>query len=140
MSIFGNKKELKALAALKGVDADAVTAEQIAAVNAELAEAGINGVVLAQAGAETITAEAAAALNQQITDLTTANGDLSAELASFKAQAGEGDEQQETEETTPGGDDDDEETAPLEDEPADDFNARINAKVSSKFHIPIPKK
>ena len=140
MSIFGNKKELKALAALKGVDADAVTAEQIAAVNAELAEAGINGVVLAQAGAETITPEALAALNQQITDLTAANTTLSNELASFKAQGGEGDEQPEPEETTPAGNDEDEETPPLEDETADDFNARVNARVSQKFHIPIPKK
>ena len=136
MNIFGNKKELKALAALKGVDADAITAEQIAAVNAELVEAGINGVTLVQSGAETITAEAVAALNQQITDLTTANAELSAEVASFKPQGGEGEE----EETTPGGDADDEETPPLEDENPDDFNARINARMTSKFHIPIPQK
>lgn len=43
MSIFG-KKTIESLSALKNVEAKDITAEQIAAVNAELAEAGLIGI------------------------------------------------------------------------------------------------
>jgi len=63
--MFGNKK-IESLTALKGVDAANITAEQIAAVNTELADLGISGIEVSIAGA----------LTKASTDLSTANADL----------------------------------------------------------------
>jgi DNA-binding ferritin-like protein len=85
MGIFGNKnndfmKKLDKLAALQNKAADAVTAEMIAAANAELVEAGFVGVELVGAGAlAAVNAELATAnttIAQRDGTITTLNAQV----------------------------------------------------------------
>jgi hypothetical protein len=68
MNIFG-KKEMKVLASLKNVEAKDITAEQIAAVNAELAEAGLIGIEANLFGSSNVASENIAAHEQAVSDL-----------------------------------------------------------------------
>ena len=71
MSLFG-KKTLESISALKGVSAENITAEQIAAVNSELSENDVKGIEVNAVGA-----------------LATLNGELATANASVEALTGE---------------------------------------------------
>lgn len=153
MSLFSKKthmqKELTALKALNGREASAITAEEIAAANQELVDAGFKGVELSLAGAWTKanatlaekttaleTAEAATTTTEA--ELATANeriSTLEAELKEYKpeaAAAASGDHSESTADK-----DKIVEAAATEDEAAA-ANAEMFAKVES-MGIDIPK-
>lgn len=71
MSLFG-KKTLESISALKGVSAENITAEQIAAVNSELSENDVKGIEVNAVGA-----------------LATLNGELATANTSIEALTGE---------------------------------------------------
>jgi hypothetical protein len=89
MSLFG-KTEIKSLAAIKGLAADAVTVEHVNAINAEFAELGFGGIevaingTLAEAATQINTAEDTIATHEatiaerdtRITELETENAEL----------------------------------------------------------------
>lgn len=68
MSIFG-KKTIESLSALKNVEAKDITAEQIAAVNAELAEAGLIGIEANVLGSLAAATQASVSHEQAVSDL-----------------------------------------------------------------------
>jgi hypothetical protein len=137
MSLFG-KKEMTQLASLKNVKAEDVTAETLAAVNAELAEAGINAVEITVAGA---LEEASNQRNTAQESLTAAQEQLQAEqerataleteLATYKPASGA-----DANHSNSDGAADDKETE-VETDPshADAFNASVNATVAKKYHV-----
>jgi hypothetical protein len=89
MGIFGNKnndfmKKLDKLAALQNVAATAVTAEMVAAANAELAEAGFVGVELVGAGALAAANADLAAAKTTITERDATITTLNAQVAQLK--------------------------------------------------------
>ncbi len=70
MSIFG-KKTIESLSALKNVKAEDITAEQIAAVNAELAEAGLIGIEANVLGSLSAATQKNESHEQAVSDLQT---------------------------------------------------------------------
>jgi hypothetical protein len=100
MSLFGDKKEIKSLAALKGVAAADITADQIAAINEEFSAMGLAGIEVSVAGSvasltsavETASADAQAAAEQAAEELSSANERitaLEADLAEANTRLGQ---------------------------------------------------
>lgn len=73
MSIFGDKKEIKSLSPLKGVEAKDITAEQVDALNSELKALGFTGIEVSIAG---MIAKMQSDLEAKSNELTTANENL----------------------------------------------------------------
>lgn len=72
-NLFGGKKEIKSLSAIKGIAADQITAEQVDAVNAEFAELGFEGIEVAIVGS-------AAKATEELTAATDAKATAEASL------------------------------------------------------------
>jgi len=73
MSIFGDKKEIKSLSPLKGVEAKDITTEQVDALNSELKALGFTGIEVSIAGTN---AQLQSDLESKSNELTQANDDL----------------------------------------------------------------
>lgn len=78
-----DKNKLEKLSAMKNVEADKITAENLAEINAELADKGITGL-------EVVTAGTVASLEAQVTEATAplaaANETLTADLAAANSK------------------------------------------------------
>jgi predicted nuclease with TOPRIM domain len=91
-----DKKEIKSLAALKGIKAADITAEQIASVNADLNEIGIEGVELNVTGKlTTVISDLAASkketgeLAEKVKTLETEKTDLSQKITGLEGEKAE---------------------------------------------------
>lgn len=73
MSLFGDKKEIKSLSFLKGVEAKDITAEQVDALNSELKALGFTGIEVSISGT---IAKMQSDLESKSTELTTASENL----------------------------------------------------------------
>lgn len=107
--LFG-KKEIKSLAAIKGLAADAVTVEHIEAINAEFAELGFVGIevaingTLSEAATQLNTANDTIATHEatigtrdaRITELETENAELGKGAAADASAAGTAEDKIET--------------------------------------------
>lgn len=95
MSLFGDKKEIKSLGAIKGVLAKDITPDQIKAINEEFKSLGFEGIEVTHAGhvdslATEITqkTEALKASEGKVTDLTAKVAELSKKPAAEPTNSG----------------------------------------------------